>query len=431
METQPTCPYCNALVPAETLQYTRIRCCRCGESFANSWTGIQTGPPHVADNRWSEGIQSGPPHVAELRGSAGAQERALPPRSALSRSRALALGIVGVMGLVALGALAFALNTWGLRESRHPKTSVELQAARPHMPADLPALGYLPVDCQIVAGVHAAELRKDPVGAQLLEPPLPGLLGVGLHAVEKRTGFKLDDIDHAVFGVTMDGIIPQLTAVVRIRRSYTLEEVARAVQSKPLRHHNLPLFRIKLEPVGGGYLWCADEFTLVMVLRPDAAKIEDMDKIPAKPRKASDGLSGPLREMLESRLKNGVLWLAGHIQDPEPIQTLAGLTRLSKTDAALLAKIQTFALGIQLQEDLTLLGALECRDHSAAIALEKYLAKLDFPGAKSRKVIGPPPNADGPEARWVNLQVRCDPAGMRKMLEAGTLSLPRSTRQPK
>src|SRR5262249_18320079 len=157
---------CNALVPAETLQYTRIRCSRCGESFANSWTGIQSGPPNMA----------------ELRGSAGAQERALPPRSALPRSRALALGIVGVMALVALRALGLSLTPWGLRESRHPKTPVELQAARPHMPADLPALGYLPVDCQIIAGVHVAELRKDPVGAQLLEPPLPGLLGVGLHA---------------------------------------------------------------------------------------------------------------------------------------------------------------------------------------------------------------------------------------------------------
>ena len=419
METQPTCPYCNALVPAETLQYTRIRCSRCGETFANSWTGIQSGPPHTTGNRWSEAIQSGPPKAAASTDS--------PRRS----NRLVGIVIIGVMGLVALGALAFALNTWGLRESRHPRTPVELQAARPHMPADLPALGYLPVDCQIVAGVHVAELRKDPVGVQLLEPPLPGLLGVGLHALEKRTGFKLDDIDHAVFGITMDGIIPQLTAVVRIRRSYTLEEVARAVQAKPLRHHNLPLFRIKLEPVGGGYLWCADEFTLVMVLRPDAAKIEDMDKIPAKPRKASDGLSEPLREMLESRLKNGVIWLTGHIQDPEPIQTLAGLTRLSKTDAALLVKIQTFALGIQLQDDLTLLGALECRDHDAAVALEKHLAKLDFPGARSHKVIGPPPNADGPEARWVNLQIRSDPAGMRRMLEAGTLTIPRPGRRPK
>ena len=76
-------------------------------------------------------------------------------------------------------------------------------------------------------------------------------------------------------------------------------------------------------------------------------------------------------------------------------------------------------------------GALECRDHDAAVALEKHLAKLDFPGARSHKVIGPPPNADGPEARWVNLQIRSDPAGMRRMLEAGTLTIPRPGRRPK
>src|SRR6516225_5300835 len=89
METQPTCPYCNALVPAETLQYTRIRCSRCGETFANSWTGIQSGPPHTTGNRWSEGIQSGPPKAAASTDS--------PRRS----NRLVGIVIIGVMGLVA------------------------------------------------------------------------------------------------------------------------------------------------------------------------------------------------------------------------------------------------------------------------------------------------------------------------------------------
>jgi hypothetical protein len=409
MDTQPTCPYCNALVPADALANSRIRCSRCGESFANSWSdAIKEGPPEIGAERWKEGIQSGLPTTES------------PPQRS---NRSLGILIVGVMVVVALGALGFALKTWGERESRHPKTAVELQAARARVPADLPALGYLPVDCQIVAGVHLADMRKDPAGKKLLEPPLPGLLNVGLAALEKRTGFQVDDIDHAVFGIALDGIIPQLTAVVRTRRSYTLEEVARAVHGKPLRHHNLPLFRIKLEPVGGGYLWCADEFTLVLVLRPDAAKIEDMDRIPAKPRKGSAGLAEPLRGVLESLMKNDVIWLAGYIQDPAPIQTLAGLTRLPKTDTDLLTKIQSFAVGIMLEEDVTLLGSLECRDPAAAMALEKHLAKLDFPGSKSTKVIGPPPKADGPEARGVSLQIRTDPAGMRRMLEAGKVMM--------
>ena len=398
METQPTCPYCNALVPPENLRDSRIRCFRCGETFAN---------------RWGEGIQSGPP------GPGNGQD--LIPRS----NRSIGIAIIAVMGLVALAGLGFALKTWGLRESRHPKSPVELQPARPHIPGDLPALGYLPTDCQIVAGANLAEMRKDRAGVQLLEPRLPGLLGVGFNAVEKRTGFKLNDIDHAVFGIAFDGIIPQLTVVVRTGRKYTLEEIARAVHGKPLRHHNLPLFRIKLDPVGGGYLWCADEYTLVMVLRPDAAKIEDMDKIPAKPRKASEGLSEPLQDILENRLRFGVIWLAGHIPDQQPIQTLAGLTRLPKSDIDLLTKIKSFALGISLQDDATLAGGLECRDPPAAAALETYLTKLEFPGVKSRKVVGPPPKAAGPEARWVNLQIRTDPAAMRKVLEAFNGVVPR------
>lgn len=410
MQTQPTCPYCNALVPPEALGSSRIRCSRCGESFANSWgEGIKSGPPENGTDRWNEGIQSGAP-ITESQ-----------PRRT---NRSIAILVIAVMLLVAAGALGFAIHTLNQRQSRHPKTAVELRAARPHVPADLPALGYLPVDCQIIAGVHLAEMQKDIAGSKLLEPQLPGILNVGLGMLEKRTGFKIGDIDHAVFGVAMDGIIPQLTAVVRTRRSYTLEEVARAVQSKPLRHHNLPLFRIKLEPVGGGYLWCADEFTLVLVLRPDAAKIEDMDRIPARPRKGSEGLPEPIPDVLEARLKNSAVWLAGHIPDPKPIQALAGFTRLPKADVSLVAKIQTFSLGVVLQEDVTLLGDLECRDPVSAHAVEKYLLKLDFPGSKSHKVFGPPAKAKGPEAHWVSLQVRADPEGMRQMLAAGALWMP-------
>jgi hypothetical protein len=358
----------------------------------------------------NEGIRSGSPNLDST-----------PSRS----NRSVGIFVLAVMGLVALAGLGFALKTWGLRESRHPKSPVELQPARPHIPGDLPALGYLPADCQIMTGVYLAEMRKEPAGVKLLEPPLPGLLGLAINAVEKRTGFKIDDIEHAVFGITLDGIVPQLTAVVRTNRKYTLQEVANAVHGKPLRHHNLPLFRIKLDPVGGGYLWCADEFTLVMVLRPDAAKIEDMDKIPAKPRKASEGLSEPLQDLLENRLRFGVIWLAGNIPDPQPIQTLAGLTRLPRSDIALLTKIKSFALGISLQDDVTLSGSLESRDDAAVAPLETYLTKLDFPAAKSRKVIGPPPKAHGPEAHWVNLQIRTDAAGMRKALQAFDGLVPR------
>ena len=119
------------------------------------------------------------------------------------------------------------------------------------------------------------------------------------------------------------------------------------------------------------------------------------------------------------------MWLAGHVKDPAPIQTLAGLTRLSKSDAALLTNIKSVALAVVLEEDVTLMGALEGRDAARTAALESYLTKLDFPGSKSRKIIGPPPKSTGPEARWVSLQVRSDPAGIRKTLEAGNLVLPR------
>jgi len=320
--------------------------------------------------------------------------------------------ILGIMfGMALVGAL-LALSTWKLRESRHPKLLPGLTERRNYAPADVPALGYLPADTNVAAGIHVADILRDKTGAKLLEPPLPGLLGQALGIVEQRTRIKLDAIDHVVLGTTLKDEVPQLTIVVQTRLPYSPAALGRLYPQKPIPQHKQPMFRIKLEPVGGGFLWCADPRTLVMILRPDAAKIEDMDRIPATPR--TEGLPEPLRNVLKKCLRGCVLWVAGDLDDTRFLDLVAPFTHLPPKELELAKGIRSLAVGVLLQEDVTVIGALQARDNKMASEAKEYLEGLTWNGIRSKKVVAGP--AKGPERNWVNFQVRAEPQRIREML---------------
>ncbi len=324
------------------------------------------------------------------------------------------------MFTMAMIGLLWALMTLKDRQSRHPQNQPGLDKPRSYQPAELPALGYLPGDTNVLAGIHLADLLKTPLGAKFLETPLPSLLAFPFNTIEKRAGMKLDAIDHVVLGTTLKNDIPQLTLVLQTRRPYTLQDMARVFPHQPIKHHQRPLFRFSLGVTGGGYLWCADERTLVMLLRPDAVKIEDMDHIPAAPPQASAGLAKPLRDILENRLRSSVLWVAGNLDRLPPRAALPLFGRLPAGPTELLKNIQSFGMGMLLQEDLTLIGAFEARSLPGAGAWKKFLETQARTGFKSRKIIGP-----GPGDTWINLQIRAEPEGLRGMLEAGQQFVPR------
>jgi hypothetical protein len=319
-----------------------------------------------------------------------------------------------MFGMAILGGV-FALSTLKLRESRHPKPLVGLSGPRSYEPAELPGLGYLPVDTNVAAGIHVADILRDKLGGKLLEPPLPSPLAAAVAMVERQTGVKLNNIDHLVLGTTLKDEIPQLTIVVQTREPYSLDILRRLYPQKPIAQHKQPLFRVKLEPVGGGYVWCADPRTLVVILRPDAAKIEDMDRIPATPRKGDEGLPEPLRELLEKRLRQSVLWLAGDLNGIAFFDSLNTFVRMPPKELELIKSVRSFCMGTLLQEDLTVIGAVKTRGNRSARAWKDYLEALRWPSVKSKKLLDPP--QEGPESRWLNVQIRAEPSAFRDILD--------------
>jgi hypothetical protein len=320
-----------------------------------------------------------------------------------------------MFAMAAVG-LIFALSTRQLRESRHPTPLAAVNQPHSYAPAKLPGLGYLPDDTNIVAGIHLAELRRDKLAARLLQRPLPGPLAQTLDLVERRSGLKLDAIDLVVCGTTLTDEVPQLTIVVHTTLPYSGDELRRLYPQKPIAQHQRPMFRVKLEPAGGGYIWCAEPRTLVMTLRPDAAKIEDMDRIPATPRKGDQGLRQSLIELLEKRLRGSMVWIAGDLDETRLFEAVAAFSRVPDKQLDLLRNLRGFSLGVLSQEDLTLIGALKARDSESAAAWRGFLEAAAWSSVKSKKIVGAP--KDTPEANWVNFQVRAEPGGIRAALEA-------------
>src|SRR5437867_59288 len=132
-----TCPYCNSRVTQAVVEAGRVRCPRCGEILPAS-VGQAAGLPDPPTGQ--------PPAT---------------PFTATGRpNRAVAAWVLGVMGLMAGLGLVWALWTNSDRAKRHPKRP-EGVVVTTEPPAELPALGYMPRDVNLVAGVRPADLLGD------------------------------------------------------------------------------------------------------------------------------------------------------------------------------------------------------------------------------------------------------------------------------
>ncbi len=495
-----SCPYCNALVAATAATPTgRIVCPRCGESFlATAATGITVAPPpdHAVTPLL---LQAAPPNwplrLAAL--SAVVLVVSVLARVVLADYEPARRGLPFMVGLSALGggaavwlwffrrlrsngavvgfllanmvctlavALAFALLTEDVRRRHDPRQAPPDEEPspittfdRPVAPAQLPALGYLPRDTNLIAALHVRELLREPDGRDFLEPGGWAPVKVALREVREQTGLPPEAIDHVVAGSRPGQMtqflpfpIPQPFIVVQTRQPYDLRKFpAKLTEGKHEEFRGRPIYRTLPRNGVEGFLWCPTDRIFVLASWFDGSRYEDVRaRLPAHPEQRTTGLPEPLRRCLEERVGKGTLvWVAGTNVPRELLKPVLAFVKAAPEAPADLTKIQTFYLGLRFQKDVALVGEFRCADAASARRLQRLLEAQQLPGLGAPRVAGPlpaaltwvPAFAWGPEplpttaalvaarrhaeqqtggaaAHWVSMQLRGTPEQLRQAL---------------
>jgi hypothetical protein len=323
---------------------------------------------------------------------------------------------IPILALVGLVLVVLVIQTSGDHKPRQ-ETVEKPVTVHALAPADLPELGYLPVSANLMAGVHVAELRQGDRGGLVslwLAAAFPGV-----NDLERRTGIKIEALDHAVLGLSGAAQGSQLTLVVQTLQPYDREAVRKALgPSREETYAGQPLYVGRWGALPQALVWCAAPRTLVVVSRPDGVSPRAMRTVPARPRTGSGKLPERFRALFERRpLPSGTpVWLAGMPRDRETVKQWLALTPLAQTDRKvlkrvtaslvkdgekLLGRVETFAAGIRLDRQVTLTGVLRAPDGTKALQLVRLLRRRAGE-ERGWKVVH---KAGG---RWVIVQIKMD-----------------------
>jgi hypothetical protein len=395
MTNAPTaCPYCNTLVTVAPglANGQRVECPRCGESFAL---------------RRSKGEGEAEQH------SASAHPAFEPSRP--RPSRAIGLAVLGLMVLAAAAGLTLALFTQKDRrehdtgKAKRPKAwppPVEVAnegPVAPLAPARLPALGYLPDDTTLLAGVRLAEVLGSETGKELLANPLKvGETEFRLTDLEGWTGLRPEELDHVVVGARLDVLPPRVTLVARTRRPYDPSSILAALKAgsasggKGAYAFEVPNVPLKPE------LRFLDARTLAVGVFPGS-----LDAVSPRPRTGINHLSDELRYVLQERMKpGGPLWFAGTISDEDRKKLAQLLAEGKKEYRDVLTRLKTFGTWMELEPDRRFYVVVEAKSGADAEALANLLPKpADYPQSKTAR-----------EGAWLTLQLTTNLDGVRRAL---------------
>jgi len=363
-----SCPYCNAIVAAPLPAGTPAAVCpRCGEKLPARLLQAITTEPTAAPG--------GPGFVRQVDVDA---LRAAEQRPSKKMVRGIVLGIMAIMAIL---SFAYAWNTVEIRRSRDPKfiTPPPPVVERRVPPIELAALGYLRPDTSAIAAIHVAQAERTPAGKDLLQRFRLGGTVISVADLDKWTGIKLSDIDHAVVGVTVDNrVLPAVILAVETRRPYDAEAVRQTLKAGPATELGSRTVYRFTPAVGSkvsfdAALWFASPTIVVVGLSRN-----DLDKVPERPTSDTSQLSASLRGVIKERLPRADAWLAGHVEKWEAVSLLLGFV-LDKDSMQTLSQVRTFAFGLQFDDGVRLQGAVRCADEGATAALEKKWSKLAVP----------------------------------------------------
>jgi len=300
--------------------------------------------------------------------------------------------VVLLMATMAGLGLVYALRTAPARQKRHADLK-SIFEVRQHRPADLPALGYLPFDTRIAAGIHVEDIRQSELGKKLLDGSRWPIANLALERIRLWTDLPADAVDHIAIGVSIpQDELPGLVLAVQTRRPYreSLRNKFGSLSAEKL--YERPLFRFDLQPVGKGCLWCADDRTFVIMLRLDGVQRAHLDRLPIKAIPELNQFSDILQRLVKQRLpQQPAAWAVGDLGGLSDTADLIKLTPLGSKLSDVLGNVQTFAIAAQVQKDVVVNAAIEGTDARAAYVVEAYLANIDKNAVQSLKLFGLPP----------------------------------------
>ncbi|MBV9122234.1 MAG: hypothetical protein JO112_02595 [Planctomycetes bacterium] len=369
--TTLSCPYCNTqmTVPDQELTGQRLSCPRCSEPVP--YQPLQDLPSQGEESSQPPELPPAPPAEPPLPGS----------------NRRVALGMVTIMVLMAVGGLLLALHTVEERRARdHPTTApAGLAPAHFYPPARLPALRYLPQGTNLAGGIQVAWALQTPAGREFLTRS--PFLAEAAARLQNWTGLKLEDFEYIVLGSKIDEGLLNLYLVGETRRPVEEAKVRATLQNSPAANVGLRM---------------PNDHTLILTFNK-----QDLDKVPSQPAQEL-ALSPPLTTFLQERVGQAAqLWLAGHADRWDQSLAKVLLLKLPPKQRDLLTRVQTFGLWLELEDQVTLNAAFQCTDARTAQALSDLLSPANLNNIKLTKV------QEGP---WLTLQARGSPEAVLQAL---------------
>jgi len=394
--TEPaSCPFCNALLLAPRLEGGRAVCPRCGEPLP------ETVSVHLASQASARGTDAAP---APERGPS---------------NRRLALIVLALMACMAALSLVYALRTTDFRRSNDRKKSDRADPVVLRSPLELSGLDYLPLHCDVLAGIHVAQLLQHKEARKWLQSPRGMFFDWTVGQVERWTTLKAQDLDEITVGIVLSGETPWAVLVAQTKLAHALQigmkEKGSVARPSQWQHRGRPVFRAPLDTVGERALWCAGDKTLVFVLKADKVEDEDLLQIP-EPTPKTSARSETLDEIMGRRLRGPqLLWVAADLSKlatPVPV-----LTFLPARESNLLSKIEAFGLGLSHQEEPALMGHFKLKKTSDVRAVTEYLESFTSETILANRVEVPPPQAKLPDALWLTWQLRAMTSALPKLFE--------------
>jgi hypothetical protein len=206
---------------------------------------------------------------------------------------------------------------------------------------ELPTLGYLPSDSNVIAAINFPEAEKSQEGKDTLDR-----LGLGGNSnLEKTVGLSRDQIEDAAVGLNVGReLIPRIVIVVRTREPYNYDALKTKLGSKATKKspegREYDLIQPPALPVEFA-MWRPSPQTFV-ICYPET----DFAKVPAKPTDDTNRFAEPIAELLRHRTERGsFLWLVAH---SEAWDKVTPLKLLPKLDPQMLAELRTIGLGVRM-----------------------------------------------------------------------------------